>query len=556
MQQKPKSSNKRAFLYVVLGLLIAVVLVGILSILYLVYQKQPITLGNLVNLHTSILLFWYVDIFALYSVIIWGVVGFLKDRADNSRRYSDWLAQNQQQQVFQAQQGQSQSDKKHQEEIASLKAQLVSEGTKFQDLEVIIRRGRQHWQATFDAVNDLIILTDESGNVIRCNRVTAEVFKLGFSQIIGQSINELFPNDSVNLIRMVPGEKREMKLIDQELWYEIAKNHLLVDGRQEGWVYIFRDVTVQKQAFRDQQRLTQYYELLVNNSPIAIVTLDLENRIIDCNPAFEGLFLYSKQEAKGAKIDDLICPATLVLESRGITDIVLNGGKVKTITQRQRKDGSLLDVEVFGIPIILGEKQVGWLGLYHDATDLVRYQKPTQAKPEQVSEKAVEPLVATAKTVVEEKPAAEEKITKASQFPEERKALIPVGKIEGIGPVHAKKLASAGIKSTQDLLDQGKTRQGREDLVEKTGISATLILKWVNMADLMHLPGIGEEYSELLEKTGVDTVKELRRRNPKNLLDALVQTNAVHRLVRRLPDLPEVEGWVKKAKEADSTITY
>ena len=110
---------------------------------------------------------------------------------------------------------------------------------------------------------------------------------------------------------MVPGENKEMKLSHSELWYEISKNHLLVDGRQEGWVYIFRNITPQKQAFRDQQRLTQYYELLVNNSPVAIATLDLENRTVDCNPAFESLFLFNKREAIGSKIDDLICPSDL-----------------------------------------------------------------------------------------------------------------------------------------------------------------------------------------------------------------------------------------------------
>ena len=79
----------------------------------------------------------------------------------------------------------------------------------------------------------------------------------------------------------------------------------------------------------------------------------------------------------------------------------------------------------------------------------------------------------------------------------------------------AQKLLAVGVKTTQDLLDQGKNRKGREDLVEKTGIPATLVLKWVNMADLMRIRGVGEEYSELLEKAGVDTVKELRNRNPK-----------------------------------------
>src|SRR4030042_326783 len=420
MEQKPKKSKKYAFSYFFLGLLIAVIVVGILSILYLIYEKQPITFDNLINLHTSSLLFWYVDIIALYSALVWGLVGNQKERAEDARRYVESVTHNQQQELQNVKQSQTQLDMKHQEEIANLNEQITKEGTKFQDLEAVIRRGKQQWQATFDAVDDLIILTDETGNILRCNRATGEAFQLGFSQIIGRGINELFSNDSVNLLGMVPGENKEMKLSHLELWYEISKNHLLVDGHQEGWVYIFRNITPQKQAFRDQQRLTQYYELLVNNSPVAIATLDLENRTVDCNPAFESLFLFNKREAIGSKIDGLICPSDLGFETPGVTAIVRNGGKVNSITQRKRKDGSLLDVELFGIPVVLGGKQVGSLGLYHDVSDLVRYQKAAQATVEPAPDEEAEPL----ESAIE--PGEEEE-----QFP----GLDPSEAVEGASPV-------------------------------------------------------------------------------------------------------------------------
>ena len=289
MEQKPPKRKRYAFPYLILGFFISFLIVGVFLALILVYQQDPVTLNNIIDLGTSNLAYIYVIIIALYSSLVWGLVGYQKERAEDSRRYAAWLAKNQKLEIQQAQDGQIQLDKKHQEEIAVLNEQITAEGTKYQDLEAIIRRGKQQWQATFDAVDDLIILTDETGNIIRCNRATGEVFQLGYTQIIGRGINELFSNDSVNFLGMVPGENKELKLAHQEIWYEISKNHLLVDGRQEGWVYIFRNITPQKQAFRDQQRLTQYYELLVNNSPVAIVTHDLEDRIVDCNPAFESL---------------------------------------------------------------------------------------------------------------------------------------------------------------------------------------------------------------------------------------------------------------------------
>ena len=557
MEPQPKKRRRLAFPYMLMGLLIALVLVGILSILFLVFQKQPVTFDNLINLHTSSLLFWYIDIIALYSALIWGFVGYQKDLAGDSRRYAEWLAKNQQQELLQVQEGQTVMDKQHQEEIAQLNEKIVKEGSNFQDLESIIRRGKQQWQATFDAVDDLIILTDETGTILRCNRATGEVFQLGFSQIIGRGIDELFPNDSESLHWTVPGDKKEMKLPNMDLWYEISKNHLLVDGRQEGWVYIFRNITPQKQAFRDQQRLTQYYELLVNNSPVAIVTLDLEDRIVDCNPAFESLFLYSRKEAIGLNADSLISPPDLVEDARGMTDSVRKGGKFQTITQRKRKDGSLVDVEVFGIPVILGGKQVGSLGLYHDVSDLVRYKNLALGDVEQPPEETTEPLVAAIEPEEEPEAIEPEKEPEAIEpVIRTRKRLTPIEKIEGIGPVYAQKLLEVGIKTTEELLEQGKSRKDREELAEKTGISSLLVLKWVNMSDLMRIRGVGEEYSELLEKAGVDTVKELRTRNPKNLLAAMVQADEIHKLVRRLPDLSEVESWVKEAKELEPIMTY
>lgn len=128
--------------------------------------------------------------------------------------------------------------------------------------------------------------------------------------------------------------------------------------------------------------------------------------------------------------------------------------------------------------------------------------------------------------------------------------------IEGIGPVYAGKLQEAGIRTTEALLDAGKTPKGREALEEKTGISGKLILEWVNLADLFRIKGVGEEYSDLLEEAGVDTVPELAQRNAGNLYQKLGETNAEKKLVRRLPSQGQVADWVDQAKTLDRVITY
>jgi predicted flap endonuclease-1-like 5' DNA nuclease len=128
--------------------------------------------------------------------------------------------------------------------------------------------------------------------------------------------------------------------------------------------------------------------------------------------------------------------------------------------------------------------------------------------------------------------------------------------IEGIGPVYAQKLREAGINTTNALLKAGATPEGRKELREATGIGAEFILDWVNRADLMRIRGVGEEYSDLLEKAGVDTVVELAQRNSGNLYQKLIEINAEKRLVRRPPSQTMVDQWVQRAKALPRVVSY
>lgn len=128
--------------------------------------------------------------------------------------------------------------------------------------------------------------------------------------------------------------------------------------------------------------------------------------------------------------------------------------------------------------------------------------------------------------------------------------------IEGIGPVYEEKLKAAGIASIEALLEAGKTPTGRQDLAEKTGITGKLILEWVNRADLMRIKGVGEEYSDLLENAGVDTVVELAGRNPQNLFEKMQSVNLEKKLVRMMPTLAQVMDWVEQAKKLPRAVNY
>lgn len=128
--------------------------------------------------------------------------------------------------------------------------------------------------------------------------------------------------------------------------------------------------------------------------------------------------------------------------------------------------------------------------------------------------------------------------------------------VEGIGEVYAAQLEDAGIPTAEALLVKGSTPKGRKALAEETGISGKLILEWVNHVDLFRIKGVGEEYSDLLEEAGVDTVPELAQRNAENLHAKMAEVNKVKKLVRRLPAQSQVADWIEQAKNLPRVITY
>ena len=128
--------------------------------------------------------------------------------------------------------------------------------------------------------------------------------------------------------------------------------------------------------------------------------------------------------------------------------------------------------------------------------------------------------------------------------------------IEGIGPARAETLATAGITTTDHLLDQCADAKGRAAVSEKTGISTAQLLKWANMADLMRISGVGGEYSELLEAAGVDTVKELKHRRADNLTAKMAEVNAEKKLVRAVPTEAAVTKWIEQAKVMEPRISH
>ncbi len=132
----------------------------------------------------------------------------------------------------------------------------------------------------------------------------------------------------------------------------------------------------------------------------------------------------------------------------------------------------------------------------------------------------------------------------------------PITDISGIEADVATALKKAGIRTTARLLDSAAKPKDRKNLAEKTGLPEKSILCWANMADRMRIKGVGEDYAVLLQAAGVDTVKELKYRNPKRLAEAMAEANTKRKLVQVLPSDQAVVRWIEQAKKLQLKIKY
>ena len=123
----------------------------------------------------------------------------------------------------------------------------------------------------------------------------------------------------------------------------------------------------------------QYYQDLVLNNPVAIVTTDLAFRVTSCNPAFERKFGYTRDEVLGRNLDELVTSEGSVGDAATYTERTLSGEAVSGMGERRRKDGSPISVEIYSIPVKVGGDVVGVLAMYHDVTELLQARREAEA---------------------------------------------------------------------------------------------------------------------------------------------------------------------------------
>lgn len=129
-----------------------------------------------------------------------------------------------------------------------------------------------------------------------------------------------------------------------------------------------------------------------------------------------------------------------------------------------------------------------------------------------------------------------------------------IDQVAGVGHRQATKLRKAGVRTSKALIEHASTRRARTQLAKATGVSSRDLQTWVHHADLLRVRGVGAEYAELLVEAGVDTLRDLRRRNPTALLAKVIGLNGSDKVVNRLPTEAMVESWIVMAGELEPSI--
>lgn len=130
-----------------------------------------------------------------------------------------------------------------------------------------------------------------------------------------------------------------------------------------------------------------------------------------------------------------------------------------------------------------------------------------------------------------------------------------IDQVAGIDLRDATKLRKAGVRTSKALIEKASTGRGRSELARETGLSQKDLQVWIHHADLLRVRGIGAEYAALLVEAGVDTIRDLRRRNPTALLAKIIGLNGSHKVVNRLPTESMVEGWIESAGDVDPSLS-
>jgi two-component system sensor histidine kinase/response regulator len=323
----------------------------ILASIELALRNGSITIHSLLIAQSSNSILWIVDSAPIVLGLVFALVGKREDRLNELKA------------KLEAKVIERTSDL--QTAIDELNKEIVER----KNIEDQISRAKKEWETIFDVLSAPIFITDIDGVIVRCNQAALNKVKLTYNELLGNHLREiLFSQEEYERWPISTGEFVFSKI---DGFFNVGLYPIIFNDEITRYIYIFHDISIIK--LRENEIISQklYFETLVSNSPTAIVVLDNDEKITSVNPAFGKLFLFPGNEVIGRNIDSLITTVETVNEASLYTQKAMTES-IHAIGKRRRKDGYLVDVEIFGVPIIVNDQKIGALAIYHDISELVR----------------------------------------------------------------------------------------------------------------------------------------------------------------------------------------
>jgi len=357
--QRFMSILQRYGLYLI-GITVGLGLPILATMIDIAINQRPGNLNGFMQAQSISPILWLVDLTAIFFIVLF-LAGILRETSQRQK------AMDLQSKISQ-----------RINEFYNLKEIYQQEIKDRQQAEIFISRAKREWETTFDAISDLILLTDSQSRIVRCNQATVKRLETTFSEVIGKPIEEVFPGVLEPIQKRVINKTQVIPMPSQFGWFEVTGFQFQLLDDEPGMIYIFRDIAQRKRDEAELQRQKQYFEAIFQNSPVAIITLDLNNRIVTSNPAFEHLFGYSQIEGIGKKLEDLILPTELRNRAMDYNQRLQRTGVFHEVSQRQTKLGVLVDVEVFNVPVVVKGEPLGTLVILYDISDLVQARRKAE----------------------------------------------------------------------------------------------------------------------------------------------------------------------------------
>jgi PAS domain S-box-containing protein len=188
------------------------------------------------------------------------------------------------------------------------------------------------------------------------------------------------------------GHMRHRRKSGEVFSVDVTSRSIIFNG-QDVVLVVTQDISERLAAEEKLAENTAFASALTENNPLAIVALDLDRRVRTCNPAFERLFGYTLGNIVGQELPSLLAPLGGEADMAEYVRRVMGGEVVRHLGKRRRRDGSLVEVRVLAVPLIVNGKQTGTFGIYEDITERGVAEKAQQAAEEKyrrIFESAVE----------------------------------------------------------------------------------------------------------------------------------------------------------------------